>query len=84
MAKLRIGFLGTVIAGKFGSLQEGVPFGFLKPVKTIELCLSLLRLPGEKPRDLTDKHGKLLSRAGDVRFLQNIVSSLTNEHYGIT
>lgn len=70
LAKLRIGFLGTAMVGKLGNLQKEVPFGFLKPVKTIELCSSLLCLPGQKPRGF-----ELLSRSGDVRFLQNIVTA---------
>lgn len=70
LAKLRIGFLGTAMVGKLGNLQKEVPFGFLKPVKTIELCSSLLCLPGQKPRGF-----ELLSRSGDVRFLQNIVTT---------
>lgn len=70
LAKLRIGFLGTAMVGKLGNLQKEIPFGFLKPVKTIELCSSLLCLPGQKPRGF-----ELLSRSGDVRFLQNIVTT---------
>lgn len=70
LAKLRIGFLGTAMVGKLGNLQKEIPFGFLKPVKTIELCSSLLCLPGQKPRGF-----ELLSRSGDVRFLQNIVTA---------
>lgn len=70
LAKLRIGFLGTAMVGKLGNLQKEVPFGFLKPVKTIKLCSSLLCLPGQKPRGF-----ELLSRSGDVRFLQNIVTA---------
>lgn len=70
LAKLRIGFLGTAMVGKLGNLQKEVPFGFLKPVKTIKLCSSLLCLPGQKPRGF-----ELLSRSGDVRFLQNIVTT---------
>lgn len=70
LAKLRIGFLGTAMVGKLGNLQKEVPFGFLKSVKTIELCSSLLCLPGQKPRGF-----ELLSRSGDVRFLQNIVTA---------
>lgn len=70
LAKLRIGFLGTAMVGKLGNLQKEIPFGFLKPVKTIKLCSSLLCLPGQKPRGF-----ELLSRSGDVRFLQNIVTT---------
>lgn len=70
LAKLRIGFLGTAMVGKLGNLQKEIPFGFLKPVKTIKLCSSLLCLPGQKPRGF-----ELLSRSGDVRFLQNIVTA---------
>ena len=60
------------MAGNLGSLQEGVPFGFLKPVKTI-VHLSCV-LQDRSPGALTDR--ELLSRAGDVRFLQTAVTAL--------